>query len=79
MDFDRSVNGMLDFNREIIAATKDLAVAFKINTAFYEALGTQGWELLDKTRQLLPDDSFKIADAKRGDIGNTHVCMLRHL
>jgi orotidine-5'-phosphate decarboxylase len=59
------------FNKAIIDATKDLCVAFKINTAFYEALGVKGWEAMEKTVNYIGDDHFKIADAKRGDIGNT--------
>jgi len=59
------------FNKVIIDATKDLCVAYKINTAFYEALGLKGWEAMEKTVHYIGDDHFKIADAKRGDIGNT--------
>ena len=59
------------FNKAIIDATKDLCVAYKINTAFYEALGVKGWETMEKTVRYLGDEHFKIADAKRGDIGNT--------
>ena len=59
------------FNKAIIDATKDLCVAYKINTAFYEALGLKGWEAMEKTANYIGDDHFKIADAKRGDIGNT--------
>ncbi|HOX85995.1 MAG TPA: orotidine-5'-phosphate decarboxylase [bacterium] len=62
---------ILTFNRAIIEATADLAAAFKINTAFYESLGSQGWETLQATFASLPADTIKIADAKRGDIGNT--------
>ena len=69
--FERNAKGMLAFNREIIAATSDLAVSYKVNTAFYEAMGKEGWDLLEETRALLPDHTFNIADAKRGDIGNT--------
>ena len=62
------------FNREIIDATASYAVAYKPNLAFYESLGTQGWQSLEKTvayiRENYPD-IFLIADAKRGDIGNT--------
>jgi orotidine-5'-phosphate decarboxylase len=64
-------NPILAFNREIIAATSDLCVAYKPNIAFYEAYGTMGWEALKATAELIPDNIFKIADAKRGDIGNT--------
>jgi len=59
------------FNKAIIDATKDLCVSYKINTAFYEALGVKGWEAMDKTVHYIGDEHFKIADAKRGDIGNT--------
>ncbi len=59
------------FNKAIIDATKDLCVSYKINTAFYEALGVKGWEAMEKTVQYIGDEHFKIADAKRGDIGNT--------
>jgi orotidine-5'-phosphate decarboxylase len=62
------------FNREIIDATASYAVAFKPNLAFYESLGTQGWQSLEKTVTYIRDiypDIFIIADAKRGDIGNT--------
>jgi len=59
------------FNKQVIDATKDLCVSYKINTAFYEALGPRGWESLEKTVNYIPAEHFKIADAKRGDIGNT--------
>ncbi|HZI52827.1 MAG TPA: orotidine-5'-phosphate decarboxylase [Chitinophagaceae bacterium] len=59
------------FNKSIIDATRDLCVAYKINTAFYEALGVSGWQALEKTANYIGNDHFKIADAKRGDIGNT--------
>jgi len=62
---------VFEFNKQIIDATKDLCVAYKINTAFYEAIGTKGWEALEKTVEYIPASHFKIADAKRGDIGNT--------
>ena len=64
-------NPVLEFNRQIIEATKDLCVAYKPNTAFYEAQGAKGWETLEETAKLLPSEHFKIADAKRADIGNT--------
>jgi orotidine-5'-phosphate decarboxylase len=59
------------FNKAIIDATKDFCVSYKINTAFYEALGTKGWAAMEATVNYIPDTHFKIADAKRGDIGNT--------
>jgi len=64
-------DAVFEFNKQIIDATKDLCVAYKINTAFYEALGVNGWEALEKTVNYIPETHFKIADAKRGDIGNT--------
>lgn len=60
-----------EFNKQIIDATKDLCISYKINTAFYEAMGARGWETLEKTVNYIPKEHFKIADAKRGDIGNT--------
>lgn len=60
-----------EFNRRIIDATRDYCVSYKINTAFYEDKGTQGWETLLRTEAYIGNTHFKIADAKRGDIGNT--------
>ena len=62
---------IFEFNRQIIDATADFAVAYKPNIAFYEALGAKGWESLAKTVAYIPKNIFTIADAKRGDIGNT--------
>ena len=62
---------IFQFNKAIIDATADLAAAFKLNLAFYEAYGLAGWQALQKTFDYLPADVIKIADAKRGDIGNT--------
>jgi orotidine-5'-phosphate decarboxylase len=59
------------FNKAIINATKDYTVAYKINTAFYEAQGIKGWISMERTLNYIPKDIFTIADAKRGDIGNT--------
>jgi len=59
------------FNKSIIEATSDLCVAYKPNTAFYEANGVAGWNSLQKTIAYIPSDLFVIADAKRADIGNT--------
>jgi orotidine-5'-phosphate decarboxylase len=67
----KEADPIFTFNKEIIDATRDLCVAYKINTAFYEALGLKGWEAMEKTVHYIGDDHFKIADAKRGDIGNT--------
>jgi orotidine-5'-phosphate decarboxylase len=69
---DRGVaDAIFEFNRNIIDATKEHCVAYKINTAFYEALGSKGWEAMERTVEYIPATHFKIADAKRGDIGNT--------
>ncbi len=64
-------DAIFQFNKAIIDATKDYCVAYKINTAFYEALGAKGWEIMERTVNYIPTTHFKIADAKRGDIGNT--------
>ncbi|SFU33210.1 orotidine-5'-phosphate decarboxylase [Pustulibacterium marinum] len=65
---------IFEFNKAIIDATHDLAVAYKPNIAFYEAYGIKGWQALQKTIDYLNENHpevFTIADAKRGDIGNT--------
>ena len=62
---------IFEFNKQIIDATKDLCVAYKPNIAFYESMGVSGWNSLQKTLDYIPKDIFTIADAKRGDIGNT--------
>ncbi|MBA3648238.1 MAG: orotidine-5'-phosphate decarboxylase [Chitinophagales bacterium] len=62
---------IFEFNKQIIDATKDLCVAYKINSAFYEAMGVKGWESMVRTFNYIPENIFTIADAKRGDIGNT--------
>jgi orotidine-5'-phosphate decarboxylase len=59
------------FNKAIIDATYKYAVAYKPNLAFYESNGIEGWESLQKTLDYIPKECFSIADAKRGDIGNT--------
>jgi orotidine-5'-phosphate decarboxylase len=66
-----SPDAVFQFNKAIIDATKDHCVAYKINTAFYEAIGLKGWEAMEKTVDYIPPTHFKIADAKRGDIGNS--------
>ncbi len=68
LDFEDPV---FEFNKRIIDATHKLCVAYKPNIAFYESLGPKGWESLKKTVDYIPKDIFTIADAKRGDIGNT--------
>jgi len=62
---------VFEFNKAIIEATSDIAVAYKPNIAFYECLGEKGWSSLRKTLEIIPENCFTIADAKRGDIGNT--------
>ena len=62
---------VFEFNRRIIDATAQYTVAYKPNIAFYEAMGVRGWESLQKTMEYIPKECFTIADAKRGDIGNT--------
>ena len=64
-------DAVFEFNKQIIDSTQDLCVAYKINTAFYEAMGLKGWEAMEKTVNYIPKEQFIIADAKRGDIGNT--------
>lgn len=64
-------NAIVEFNKAIIDATKDHCVSYKINTAFYEALGVKGWQAMEETVACIPSTHLKIADAKRGDIGNT--------
>jgi orotidine-5'-phosphate decarboxylase len=62
---------VFEFNKAIIDATKDYCVSYKINTAFYESNGIAGWQSMQKTIDYIPTDYLIIADAKRGDIGNT--------
>ena len=62
---------VFEFNKQIIDATKDLCVSYKPNLAFYESRGVKGWQSLEKTMEYIPEEHFTIADAKRGDIGNT--------
>ncbi|MAX68148.1 MAG: orotidine-5'-phosphate decarboxylase [Flavobacteriales bacterium] len=68
LDFEDPI---FEFNKQIINATKDLCVAYKPNIAFYESMGVSGWNSLKKTLDYIPENIFTIADAKRGDIGNT--------
>lgn len=69
--FERKVSSLLDFNLEIIKSTLEFASSYKINFAFYEQYGSEGLDVIKKTMEYLKDKSFVIADAKRGDIGNT--------
>ena len=64
-------NAVVEFNKQIIDATKDYCVSYKINTAFYEAMGARGWDAMEETCEYIPSSHLKIADAKRADIGNT--------
>ena len=59
------------FCRDVIEATAPYAIAFKFNFAFFEALGAAGWQLLARLRRAVPPGCLSIADAKRGDIGNS--------
>ncbi len=68
---------VFEFNRRIIGATHDLCVAYKPNIAFYEANGAEGWVSLERTIDIIPENIFTIADAKRGDIGNTSAMYAR--
>jgi len=67
----KSDDPIFEFNKQIIDATHDLCVAYKPNIAFYESMGANGWNSLKKTLEYIPKEIFTIADAKRGDIGNT--------
>ncbi|MFT4968298.1 MAG: orotidine-5'-phosphate decarboxylase [Chitinophagales bacterium] len=68
LDFEDPI---FEFNKRIIDATAPYCVAYKPNIAFYESLGSKGWDSLEKTIDYIPTNFFTIADAKRGDIGNT--------
>ncbi len=68
-----SEDPIFEFNKAIIDATKEYCVAYKPNIAFYECHGPKGWESLRKTLEYIPKTHFTIADAKRGDIGNTSL------
>ena len=66
-----SKNPQYEFNRQIIEATSDLVCAYKLNSAFYEAEGEDGWRAMGETLRSIPAGIVSIADAKRGDIGNS--------
>ncbi|MBP5259133.1 MAG: orotidine-5'-phosphate decarboxylase [Paludibacteraceae bacterium] len=73
-------DAMFRFNKAIIDATADLCVAYKPNLAFYESMGIEGWDVLERTVEYIRanyPDQFIIADAKRGDIGNTSAMYAR--
>jgi len=67
----KNKEGVISFNKAIIDATAPYCVSYKINTAFYESQGIAGWEAMEATLAHIPSTHFTIADAKRGDIGNT--------
>lgn len=69
--FSKDAQGVIAFNKAIIDATAAHCVSYKINTAFYESMGVQGWHAMEETLAHIPSTHFTIADAKRGDIGNT--------
>ncbi len=80
--FDREgdLDPIFEFNKNIIDATAEFCVAYKPNLAFYESLGLQGWDVLERTVEYIREkypDQFVIADAKRGDIGNTSAMYAR--
>ena len=78
--YDESDDAIFEFNKAIIDTTADLCVAYKPNLAFYESLGLEGWEILERTVEYIRTnypDQFIIADAKRGDIGNTSAMYAR--
>ncbi len=64
-------NRIVEFNRNVIDATAEFAAAYKINFAFYEQYGVSGMRMLEETIKEIPEGIFIVADAKRGDIGNT--------
>lgn len=70
----KSKNPVIEFNKKIVDSTHEFTVAYKLNVAFYECNGTEGWNTLESTAYYIKEkypDIFLIADAKRGDIGNT--------
>lgn len=78
--FDETEDPIFEFNKAIVDATADLCVAYKPNLAFYESLGLEGWDVLERIVDYIRTnypDQFIIADAKRGDIGNTSAMYAR--
>jgi len=75
----RRRNGVLEFCKAIVDATQEYACAYKVNLAFFEALGNRGWDSLSAVAGFLPSDTLRIADGKRGDIGNTSAMYARSL
>ena len=72
-------NPVAEFTRRIVEATADSVCAFKLNLAFYEAMGNRGWEILRETLSIIPKDVITIADGKRGDIGNSSEMYARSI
>ena len=77
--FARTPDAVMEFNRRLIDETQDLVCAYKLNLSFYEALGEQGWRVLNETRKHIPASVIAIADGKRGDIGNSSELYARSL
>jgi len=75
--FGKYSNPILAFNRAIIEATKGECAGYKLNTAFYEAEGLEGWKALEETLKLIPENMIRICDSKRGDIGNSSEAYAR--
>jgi orotidine-5'-phosphate decarboxylase len=69
--FRQTEDALLAFNKAIIEATSDVACAYKVNAAFYECTGADGWRVMRETVKSIPSGVFTIGDAKRGDIGNS--------
>src|SRR3972149_4537631 len=67
----RNTDPIVEFNRRIIEATKDIVCAYKINLAFYEVVGEHGWYTVHQTLAQIPENIVTIGDGKRGDIGNS--------
>lgn len=72
-------DGVLAFNRGIIEATREVSCCYKLNLAFFEAMGDRGWQILRETLALIPPEIITIADGKRGDIGNSSAMYARSI
>lgn len=72
-------NPVEEFTRRIVEATAGSVCAFKLNLAFYEAMGNRGWDILRETLSVIPKDVITIADGKRGDIGNSSEMYARSI
>lgn len=75
--FKKKKNPVLEFNRAIVKATKGIVAGYKLNLAFYEALGRRFYETTEGTLDCIPEGMIKICDGKRGDIGNTDEYYVR--